>query len=142
MADKIIKCSICGAEIHNDVYDSHNADPFKGRCCNECNLKKVIPTRVALSQGYALLFKAPTTYSEGGIDCITHPERLSLKDYQSYIEGYVEPIHLSNGYVVLVNEEGQLKGLPINKIWSKFYLSDECVPLVGNVLLMKEDCLN
>ena len=54
--NNVVKCSICGREIYDSVHDSHNAFPFKGKCCNECNIEKVIPIRIALSQGCALLF--------------------------------------------------------------------------------------
>lgn len=139
MKENTIRCSICGKKI--DKRESNNASPFKGRCCNECNVKKVVPTRYALSQKYALLFKAPTTYLEGGVDCITHPENLKLHDLQEKVNGYIEMIDLHNGYVLIVNEEGLLYNLPTNVAWSKMKMSDLCVPLVGNVILMRKEQL-
>jgi hypothetical protein len=42
----IICCSICGKDI--DGY-GNNAEPYKrGRCCNRCNKKYVIPHRIKL----------------------------------------------------------------------------------------------
>ncbi len=50
-----MKCSICGEKIEPELHPTtgeviwehgNNADPFPGRCCNECNLKKVIPARM------------------------------------------------------------------------------------------------
>ena len=38
-------CSICGSDY--DGY-GNNADPFIGRCCNDCNLLHVIPARISL----------------------------------------------------------------------------------------------
>ena len=139
MKENIIRCSICGKEI--DERESNNASPFKGRCCNECNIKKVVPTRYALSKKCALLFKAPTTDSKGGIDCITHPENLSLHDLQEKVNGYIEMIDLHNDYILIVNEDGRLYDLPTNIAWSKMEMSDLCVPLVGNVILMRKEQL-
>ena len=43
-----MKCSICGKEINkygNDAY------PVSfGKCCDECNLKLVVPARIKLSK--------------------------------------------------------------------------------------------
>lgn len=137
MKENIIRCSICGKKI--DERESSNAFPFKGRCCNECDMKKVIPIRYALSQKYALLFKAPTAHSKGGIDCITHPERLKLHDLQEKVNGYIEIIDLHNDYVLIVNEEGKLHNLPTNVVWSKMEMSDLCDTLVGNIVLMRKE---
>lgn len=139
MKDNKVYCCLCGKEI--DEKESNDASPFKGRCCNECNIKKVVPTRYALSKKYALLFKAPTTYSEGGIDCITHPERLELHDLQEKVDGYIEIVDLHNDYVLIVNEDGRLYNLLTNVIWSMMKMSDLCVPLVGNVILMRKEQL-
>lgn len=139
MKENIIRCSICGKEI--DERENNNAFPFKGRCCNECNITKVVPIRYALSQKYALLFKAPTSYSKGGIDCITHPEKLKLHDLQKMVDGYIEVVDLYYDYILIVNEEGRLHNLPTNVAWSKMKMSDLCVPLVGNVILMRREQL-
>lgn len=135
MKENVIRCSICGKEINER--ESNNASPFKGRCCNECNIKKIVPTRYALSKGYALMFDA----FDNKVDCIIHPEKLKLKDLQDRVNGYIEPIFLDNTYVVIVNEEGRLKNLPVNRPWSKTKWSELCVPLVGNVILMRKEQL-
>jgi len=45
-----MKCIICGKEIEvqKSGWDKgHNAQPVAdGRCCTECNITKVIPTRI------------------------------------------------------------------------------------------------
>jgi hypothetical protein len=44
MLNKRKKCSICKKEICG--YDN-NAEPVnKGKCCNDCNITKVIPARL------------------------------------------------------------------------------------------------
>lgn len=135
------RCSICGKEIHDTIHDSNNAFPFVGKCCNECDIKKVVPIRYALSKGYAILFIASDD-SHGGVDVITHPERLSLEDLQEKIGGYIEVVNLSDGYIAIVDEDGLLKGLPINKAWKLFeYSKDYPMPFVGNVLFMRKEQL-
>ena len=57
------------------------------------------------------------------------------------MEGYIVPIKLSHKKVVIVNEEGRIHNLPINKNWSKFIYSDETVELVGNVLFLNQENL-
>lgn len=39
-----MRCSIC-----NEQYEGygHNARPFEGRCCDDCNFEYVIPARIA-----------------------------------------------------------------------------------------------
>ena len=136
------ECCFCGKTIKGN--QANNAWPFKGYCCNECNLKKTILARMSFLEGYALLFRVSDDSSDrglNGLDAIINPALLTLRDLQEKVGGYIEPIHLSDGYVALVDEDGKLKGLPVNRLWSKFYLSDECVPLVGNVLLIKEEFL-
>lgn len=46
-ANKKIKCCLCGKEI--EKIKSNSALPVaKGRCCDACNEKYVIPARLAL----------------------------------------------------------------------------------------------
>ena len=55
----------------------------------------------------------------------------SLKAMQDAVEGYIEPVYTSQ-WVVLVNEEGLLKNLPIN-----IEASNICEqPIVGDALVM------
>ncbi len=43
--DKTMTCCICGEKMLKRT--SHNAAPVKkGRCCQECNIKFVIPKRI------------------------------------------------------------------------------------------------
>ena len=37
------KCAICGKSYTGH---GHNAEPFPGRCCDECNRTVVIPARI------------------------------------------------------------------------------------------------
>jgi len=43
-------CSICGSENHGF---GNNPAPFKGeRCCDECDDRFVVPTRMCLGRGF------------------------------------------------------------------------------------------
>jgi hypothetical protein len=65
----------------------------------------------------------------------------TLKEVQNLVEGYVEPIKLTNGDYMFVDEDGRMKGLPNNdkattiaRIGADSYL----IPsggIVGNVLI-------
>lgn len=39
----------------------------------------------------------------------------TLKEAQEFVGGYVEPVYLQNGDLMLVNEEGRLRGLDLNQ---------------------------
>lgn len=47
---EVIKCCICNKDIKGH---GNNPRPYKdeGVCCNECNLKYVIPTRIGQTFG-------------------------------------------------------------------------------------------
>lgn len=59
-----------------------------------------------------------------------------LEDMQEFVGGYVEGLRLKNGHTLYVNEEGRLKGLPVNKMatafWSASYNTQS--KIVGNVI--------
>ena len=49
----MVKCAICGDTIQKDAngFSGHNPEPVaKGRCCDECNLKVVLPLRIMLTK--------------------------------------------------------------------------------------------
>tara|TARA_R100000808_G_scaffold7062_1_gene20732 strand:+ start:15473 stop:16015 length:543 start_codon:yes stop_codon:yes gene_type:complete len=57
---KLIACCLCGNDIEpqGEWYHGNNAEPLEdGRCCNSCNLEKVVPARLdnlPISLKYAL----------------------------------------------------------------------------------------
>lgn len=40
------KCCICGKEV--EEYGNNSWPIKEGRCCNECNLNKVLPARIEM----------------------------------------------------------------------------------------------
>jgi hypothetical protein len=55
-----------------------------------------------------------------------------LQELQGYVGGYIELVRLSDGKVMVVNEEGKLHGLPVNQMASAIYLRDS---IVGDVVV-------
>lgn len=68
----------------------------------------------------------PTTPKNG--------KTFSLEEMQGIVGGYIEIVHLKDGYMV-VNEEGLLMGLPINEL--AFLRSGRYI--VGDVLVCSTD---
>jgi len=108
-----IRCSICGEEI---IGDEHNAMPATtGICCESCNNNVVTPIRI-----YGL----GSNQKEG---------LFYLDELQSGVDGYIEYYPTNNKkYKIIVNEEGLLMRLPLNKLASNIF----GIHAVGNVLII------
>ena len=52
---------------------------------------------------------------------------LELASLQKEVGGYIEAVRLLDGRLAFINEEGKLKGLPINERASLLYGRDEIV---------------
>jgi|TARA_R110000803_G_scaffold56959_3_gene114668 hypothetical protein len=63
---------------------------------------------------------------------------VGLKRLQDLVGGYIEVVNLTDGRILIVNEEGLLLKLPFNEQASD--LSSR--PLVGDVILCKNSELN
>ena len=61
----------------------------------------------------------------------------TLEDAQAFVEGWVEPVRLSNGDLLLINEESVMRGLPVNEIASVIARQ----PILGNAMVIKKDAL-
>lgn len=61
-----------------------------------------------------------------------------LKLLQDAVGGYIEVVTLSNDWLMIVNEEGKLKGLPINDLATAMYYINygETDIIVGDVVLI------
>tara|TARA_Y100000310_G_scaffold244963_1_gene249877 strand:+ start:1410 stop:1679 length:270 start_codon:yes stop_codon:yes gene_type:complete len=84
----------------------------------------------------AVLFRADDTQE---IVTPAEGESFTLDELQGFVDGYIEPVqvptrHISTGFVFIVNEEGRLKGLPLNRLVSSF----TGTVIVGDVLLMSD----
>ena len=65
-------------------------------------------------------------------------EEISLKSAQETVGGYVERVVCPDGSILLVNEEGLLHGLPVNKEASA--IAGQTI--VGNVIHFAKGCGN
>lgn len=64
----------------------------------------------------------------------------SLEELQGYIGGHIEIVPLTKDRLMIVDEEGKLKGLPLNIPATKIYNDESfCVTdtIVGNALVCK-----
>ena len=81
---------------------------------------------------------------------ITTDNRLTVRDFDAplyksvgaAVGGWIEIVHpfgLKNPFVMVVNEEGLIKGLPENTVGCLLYGSHlHGSPIVGNIVIMKE----
>jgi len=73
-------------------------------------------------------------------------EEPSLEDMQEYVGGYIETISLTNGFTMVVNEDGRQQKLPHNPEATKIYkenggLSGAGLDIVGNALIVRANLL-
>ena len=74
----------------------------------------------------------------------------SLKEAQEFVGGMVEGIPFPNGDYLIMNEEGKIKGLPLNPeattLWRATFDNDNYITgrkdfVVGPAILIKKDAL-
>ena len=68
--------------------------------------------------------KSATLYkTDGTIETIQpkNGETFSLEELQKYVGGYIEYVHLKDGKVMVVNEEGKCLELPTNENADKIF---------------------
>jgi hypothetical protein len=107
-----MKCSICHKEIKGYSNNSHPVN--LGFCCGTCN-DNVVPLRLFYAgseNSHGLLMK-----TDGSLELVKPEKRaFTLKELQKMVDGYIEIYPTRNPkYIFLVNEEGILNDLPINR---------------------------
>ena len=74
----------------------------------------------------------------------------TLESAQEFVGGYVEGITFPNGDYLIINEEGKLKGLPVNEdatnLWRSTFTEDKYAfgfddYVVGPAILIKANAL-
>lgn len=58
-----------------------------------------------------------TLYRHNGTEENVEPQngaQFTLKELNRFVDGYIEIVFLNDGRLMVVNEEGKLKGLPLN----------------------------
>lgn len=85
-----------------------------------------------------LALKITTTGEISRVELTTTPFFEAVKkEIGGYME-IVKPMRLKEPYVMIVDEEGLLKQLPLKKTGSYLYKTDEHgQPIVGDILIMK-----
>jgi len=72
---------------------------------------------------------------------VIEKEKLSLEFMQRTVGGYIQVVPLGGSTVLVCNEEGKLKGLPLNDkatlLWEKVYGKTDII--VGNVIIAKSN---
>ena len=66
----------------------------------------------------------------------------SLKELQSYVDGYIQILKTRDERIMIINEEGKLNNLPYNEIASSLYIYGMQDPVVGDVLVMDKQMIN
>lgn len=64
-----------------------------------------------------------------------------LKELQEFVGGFIEIAHLGDDAIMVLNEEGKLKGLEYNSVATNLYQSYYGMGdyIVGNVLVCERD---
>ena len=109
-----MKCCICGKEIMEKY--GNNPWPVKeeGECCDDCNIKYVIPARIEMSTQEVDTITALLV--EPGRQPRTVEIANELKSLQDAVGGYIEVVYPFKDPVCLImNEEGKIIGLPQNR---------------------------
>ena len=87
------------------------------------HLHKIIHTRISGSEY---------------LDCIPGPKGYTLEALQAAVGGLIELVYITNGLVMVVNEEGLVHGLPFNFTASLI----AGYQIVGNVVICKSEDIN
>ncbi len=67
------------------------------------------------------------------------PKEKSLKFLQNVVGGYIEMVATKDGDIMVLNEEGKLIGLEVNKKATDLYIHGRIDPIVGDVLIAKPE---
>ena len=79
-----------------------------------------------------------------GIETVISPRNgktFTLKELQKYVGGYIETVPTTDNKIMVLNEEGKLKELPINRIASKRYKYHWDDIIVGNVVICDKNLI-
>ena len=88
--------------------------------------------------------KAQIIYADGRVTTFKpkNGTDFSLEELQNVVGGYIEILDLHNGQIMVVNEEGKLKGLPVNTIATEAYcmrFQSYFGLIVGDVVLCNKE---
>lgn len=128
-------CSICGKEIKGF---GNNASPFKrSECCDRCNNLIILPLRLFLSKKQSAMKKLLVITPANGLIYLEAVEKdIPLKKLQKLVGGYIELYPIKNEYYhFIVDEEGYIKGKPLNILALELF----GIRVVGNLVLCQKE---
>ena len=72
---------------------------------------------------------------------IVNQTDFSLENYQEIVGGWVEYVHIYDDIAILCNEEGKIKGLPVNMLITQYIKSKKPFNdvICGDVIFTKTD---
>lgn len=109
----------------NDI--KKNTAPGAGTPTTARNIEKSTANNIAENSGkIKVVFQRPGELSK--VLCIPN----TLEAFQQLVGGYIETLTLPSGFVIVMNEEGRLKGLRANII-------SYAGVIVGNVIITKAE---
>lgn len=66
----------------------------------------------------------------------------TLEELQQIVDGHIELVYLSDGRIMIINEEGKLNGFEYNAEATKLFDSSKGDYIVGNVVVMPSKYLS
>lgn len=131
-----MRCSICSKEFNEP---GNNTSPLKrGKCCDECNSKLVLPLRIYMSSDnttHALLIESNNIISYMKIDGVKD----RLETLQEMVGGYIEVYPMRDkDFVFIVDEEGLIKQKEFNHLAYEIF----GIKVVGNLVLVPRKQFN
>jgi hypothetical protein len=74
----------------------------------------------------------------------SNAKAFTLEEMQKFVGGYIQMIHLKNGDIMVINEEGKLNAFRVNDKATEFFQKDfgEIDVIVGNVLITSSKFVN
>jgi len=66
----------------------------------------------------------------------------SLKELQSYVDGYIQIVKTRDDRLMIMNEEGKINRLPYNEIATSLYIYGSHDVVVGNVLVTDKELIS
>tara|TARA_R110002012_G_scaffold60312_3_gene157978 strand:- start:1397 stop:1666 length:270 start_codon:yes stop_codon:yes gene_type:complete len=66
----------------------------------------------------------------------------TLKELQSYVDGYIQIVKTRDDRLMIMNEEGKINNLPYNEIATSLYIYGSHDVVVGNVLVTDKELIS
>jgi hypothetical protein len=85
---------------------------------------------------------AVVLHSDGSFDRVSPANKatgFSLEEVYSYVQtDMVQVVMTRDGRIMVIDEEGKLKGKPVNQTATRLYIYGDSDPIVGDVVVCNE----